>query len=290
MNNKWQLPIAVLFGAAAFFVINRSNNQKIARDQAGTRYAQVLYTRVPIQAGTELKGDLLTVKPVPEQYVSPQAILQQDLKMVLGRSVQANLNQETMLSLADIQGETASSFTQIIPSGEGAYSVSISRGIKPGLIRSGDHIDLMATFTLPKAGEDSSGASASWRQGQDMVNVVLLQNVTVLAVGDSFSNNARSEGGGGADLTLSLTLQEAQTLMFASQHGELGAVLRPEKAGTVRQRQELKRITYHEIEQIIGDLDDSRKKRTIEVQRGTGTTAYPVNGAGTETSTPRSSK
>jgi len=275
MKKKWPLVVAVAFGLIALFIMNLTGKRKANQETAGSRMKSIVCARADIPAGTEIRRELLTIQSVPEKYAG-QAIPEDNLKLILGRKAAARITREHMLFFADIEGESRASFTKTIPNGEGAYTVSISRGIKPGLIQPGDHIDLMASFTLPKNAEDSAPTAASWRQGSDLVNVVLLQNVTVLAVGDAYGRNTRSDSGGGADLTLALTLQESQTLMFASQHGELGATLRPENSLEVKPRADLRRITYQEIEQIIGNLDDKRTIRTIEVQRGTRTTSYPI--------------
>jgi len=168
--------------------------------------------------------------------------------------------------------------SSIIPTGEGAFSVSINKGIKPGLIQPSDHIDVIGSFALPKPGQPLPAAvtaGANWRQGSDMVNVVLLQNVTVLAVGETLGGQSRGEGGG-TELTLSLTLPEAQLLMFASEHGSLGAILRREGVTDVRPRAELTPITFQNIQTIIGDLDNKRNTRVIEVQKGPKTETVPV--------------
>ena len=109
-----------------------------------------------------------------------------------------------------------------------------------------------------------------------MVNVVLLQNVTVLAVGSVLGGTAQSNSGDGGDLTLSLTLPEAQLVMFAAAHGELGAVLRKEGAVDIKRREDLPRVTFESIEKIIGDLDGKRNFRAVEVQKGSSVETLPV--------------
>ena len=110
-----------------------------------------------------------------------------------------------------------------------------------------------------------------------MVNIVLLQNVTVLAVGENFTGSAKASNEGTSDLTLALTLAEAQELMFAQQNGELGAVLRREGSTSVVTRNELPRITFEKIDDIIGDLDGRRNFHSIEVQKGSQSTSVPVS-------------
>ena len=75
------------------------------------------------------------------------------------------------------------------------------------------------------------------------------------------ANRGPEEKGGSGPMTLSVTLPEAQLLMFAAQHGELGAVLRREGATKTLPRDQLPRVTFEAIEKIIGDLDQRRDKR-----------------------------
>ena len=100
-----------------------------------------------------------------------------------------------------------------------------------------------------------------------MVNIVLLQNVTVLAVGENYSGSA-SGSAEMNELTLAVTLPEAQLLMFAGEHGDLAAVLRKQDDINTMKREDLPRITFQELEKLIGDLDAMRASRTIEIMKG----------------------
>jgi hypothetical protein len=78
-------------------------------------------------------------------------------------------------------------------------------------------------------------------------------------------------------LTLALTLPEAQELMFAGQNGQLGAILRRNGATDVTTPANLPRITFDSIDKIIGDLDEQRNYRSIDVQKGgEGNESVPV--------------
>ena len=56
------------------------------------------------------------------------------------------------------------------------------------LLQPSDHVDIIGSFAVPKPGFTMpASGTANFRTGPDMVNIVLLQNVTVLAVGDQFS-------------------------------------------------------------------------------------------------------
>jgi Flp pilus assembly protein CpaB len=225
---------------------------------------------------------MLVVKEVPNQFVPPDALREGgDAKLVVGRKLATSLRAGQILQWVAIEVEgSRGGLSSMIPAGEGAFTVPISRGIKTGLIQGGDHIDIIGSFAVPKGGQPVPESAATWRLGSDMVNVVLLQNVTVLNVGDSLASGRGDTGGG--DVTLSLTLRESQMLMFASEHGQLGAVLRREGSTETLPRAELPTVTFEEIMKVIGDLDGLRKVRMVEVESGSKLESVPVRNASTD--------
>jgi len=280
MKSKLPLVAAILVGVAAVLATHsyvKKERQQVASQLKGDL---VLAAEVDIPAGTELTLQMVKAKEVPARFIPSQAILigpeKREVRQLLGRKTRVDIRRDQIILWSDLVSEVRGGLATIIPPGEGAFSVAINTGIKPSLIQPGDHIDIIGSFAVPKTSQPlpAVATAASWRQGSDMVNVVLLQNVTVLAVGETMAGQPR--GGGGTELTLSLTLPEAQLLMFASEHGNLGAVLRREGTTDVRPRSELVPITFQNIQEIIGDLDNQRKTRIIEIQKGPNTINVPV--------------
>jgi pilus assembly protein CpaB len=274
MKNRLPIIIAVIIGVLAIFSVNSyvKRVEKSTKDKL--KGSPVVAARVNIAAGTELTMDMFAPKEVPEQFIPAQAIKgSSELKQILGRKLRVAVKAGQIVLWSDMVSEAKGGLSGAIPAGEGAFTVAIAKGVKSGLILPNDHIDIIGSFAVPKPTQTVPNSSATWRQGSDMVNVVLLQNVTVLALGDSFGAETR---GGGGDLTLALTLPEAQLLMFASSHGELGAVLRRDGAVDVKPRAELPRVTFDAIDSIVGDLDGKRAMRIIEVQKGSKSESVPV--------------
>ncbi|HTR43678.1 MAG TPA: Flp pilus assembly protein CpaB [Pseudomonadales bacterium] len=268
MKNKFPLIVAIIIGVAALFAIQKyvKNMQQQAADQL--KGQQVVAARVDIPAGTVITTEMLYPQEVPTRFIPAQAIQGSDnVKLMLGSKTAVAIKAGQLILWSDLVTETRGGLSSIIPAGQGAFTVNISAGVKSDLIQPSDHIDIIGTFMIPKPTQPISGPVASWRQASDLVNVVLLQNVTVLAVGGNY-NGAAGAGGGGGDLTLSLTLPEAQEVMFAAQNGQLGAVLRRGGSTDVTARADLPRITFESIDKIIGDLDEQRNYRSIEVQKG----------------------
>jgi Flp pilus assembly protein CpaB len=282
MKNRTPIIIAVIIGLLAIFSVHSYVKRVEQTTQNKLKGTPVVAARVNIAAGVELSMEMFTPKEVPEQFIPAQAIKgSAELKQILGRKLRVAVKAGQIVLWSDLVSEAKSGLSSAIPAGEGAFTVSIAKGIKSGLIQPNDHIDIIGSIAVPKPVQSIPNTSASWRQGSDMVNVVLLQNVTVLALGDSFGIESRATGGsGGGDVTVSLTLQESQLLMFASAHGELGAVLRRDGALDVKVRADLPRITFDAIDTIVGDLDGKRAMRIIEVQKGSKSESVPVSNSG----------
>lgn len=278
MKNKFPLIIAIVVGVAALVAIRQYVNKMEQQANAKLKGDIVVAANVEIPAGTELTVQMLGPKEVPRQFIPAQAIQGSDsVKQIIGSKTKYPIHAGQLVLWSDLASETHGGLSSLIPAGEGAFSVSVSKGVKPGLIQPGDHIDIIGSFAVPKPNQPMPTGAASWRQGSDVVNVVLLQNVTVLAVGEIFSGAVKSQNESGGDLTLSLTLAESQLLMFAQANGELGAVLRREGATAIAPRAELPRVTFEAIEKIIGDLDGKRQYRAVEVQKGSQTETVPVS-------------
>ena len=276
MKNKFPLIIAIVIGVAALFAIRQYVNKMQQQAAEKLKGEPVVAAASDIPAGTELTVQMWFAKEVPRQFIPVQAIQGSDqVKQILGSKTRVAIRKGQIMLWSDLASEAGGGLSSIIPAGEGAFTVSISKGIKPGLIQPSDHIDIIGSFAVPKPTQPLP-TTATWRQASDVVNVVLLQNVTVLAVGGVFVGATKSQGESGGDLTLSLKLPEAQLLMFAGQNGELGAILRREGATDILPRAELPRVTFEKIEEIIGDLDGKRNFRTVEVQKGSKSVTVPV--------------
>jgi Flp pilus assembly protein CpaB len=270
MKNSFPIIVAIIIAVVSLLAVNsyvKKVNQETAQKLSGQK---LVAARVDLPAGAVLQPDMLSPKEVPEQFIPQQAIVgQQEAQMILGRKLKYPVSSGSIVLWSDLELPSRG-FSTLIPEGERAYTVNFSAGISPGFINPNDHIDIIASFPLPEETTDSPETIPTWRQASDIVNVVLLQNVTILAVGESFNRSqSQSLGSGpGGSLTLSLSLQESQLVMFAAQHGDLGAVLRrADNIATVTDK-ELKKVSFREVETIIGDLAEKRKARIIEIQSG----------------------
>ena len=279
MKNKFPLLIAAIIGIVALLAIRNYVNSAEQKAKALLRGDLVVSAAVTIPAGAVITREMLAPKEVPKQFIPTQAIQGNDqVAQIIGSKTRVAVKAGDILLWSDLASEQLGGLSTIIPEGQGAYALTITKGATAALIQPSDHIDIIGSFAMPKPNITAVPATAaggvssvSWRQGSDVVNVVLLQNVTVLAVGESFNGATKSQNErGGGQLTLALTLAESQLLMFAGQNGELGAVLRRAGSTATVPRDELPRVTFQAIEQIVGDLDGKRNFHTVEIQKGAG--------------------
>lgn len=269
MKGKAPIIVAVLLGIVAILAV-RSYVQRV-RHEAESKLSglNVVSARADIKAGTEITRAMLVPKEVPKQFIPPQAVMGSDeVKQIVGRTTRYPLKKGQVLLWSDLEEPKYGGLSSVIPESERAFTISSAAGVETKLIRPNDHVDIIGSFASPEpAPAAGSKTSASFRKGSEMVNVVLLQNVTVLAVGEMYGTVPRGGRGGGA-ITVSVTLPESQLLMFASQHGELGVVLRREGQVESVPREKLPRVSFGDLERVVGSLDDERKSRIIQVIKG----------------------
>ncbi|MCR4427582.1 MAG: Flp pilus assembly protein CpaB, partial [Firmicutes bacterium] len=107
-----------------------------------------------------------------------------------------------------------------VPVGKRAVSVQVDdvSGVS-GMLRPGDRVDVLGTFDVPGgAGQPFSGTT------------IFLQNIEVLAVGQSLSDAAPAEGGGAGGkygtVTLAVTPADARPLTLVSERARIRLALR----------------------------------------------------------------
>jgi Flp pilus assembly protein CpaB len=275
MNKKLALLVAGIVAVLAFFGIKSYQKQESDRQQSVQKGVRIVAARDDIKADTEITDKMLGYQEVPEQFVPAQAVPFANKTMLVGRTAKFSINRGKLVLISDVKEDEPVSLSSFIPPHEGAFTITLAKGIRPSLMRNGDHIDIIGSFAAPKPNQPLPTAATSWRQASDMVNVVLLENVTVLAVGDSYSGaTGRMDSTG--EITVSVQLREAQLLMFAAEHGELGAMLRRQGATEIQPENERTKLSFAEIENIIGDIDHKRNVRLIEVEKGGKTQFVPV--------------
>jgi len=189
---------------------------------------RVLVAKDTLMAGQSLEGKLLASRPVPLSFVPGQAIYASDAEIVVGKEMREQVAKGDYVLWTSLAGtDDSSSLEESIKFNTRALAIPVSpKNAAGGLLMPGDRVDILGTFPDPSNRED--------------VTVTLLQNVAVLAVGNlgaSVSDNRRKVREY-RSATVRVTVDEAEILTFAMEHGKLAMTLRnPEDSSTEEKRQ-----------------------------------------------------
>jgi pilus assembly protein CpaB len=219
---KRKLLVAVLLAVIAvgsLYLYSLSLQNEVAGGQKVT----ILVAAQDIEPGQRITKANLAQRQVPEAYVGQGTVKRGGESVVLGRQVTTKISQgdPILWSDFDIQRPGATKrLSAVVQKGQRALTIPVDlSGSLAGMLRPGDHIDVMGTFARG--------------QGTDWATVTLLQNVLVIATGDlrggvesdaetSTANNVR----GFSSITVSVDPEEAELMVFAMDRGKMSVALR----------------------------------------------------------------
>lgn len=251
------LVIAVVLGFMAVYFANAyiSDIEKDAFKDL--ELIEVVAARHDIAKNTPINISMVKRKKVPKKYVKDNTVFPKDIELVLGRELSFPVRKDDVLLWSDFKGreERYRGFASIIKEKERALTLRAdATSAVGGFIKPNDHIDILGTFT----GSDNKAQT-----------ITLLQNVTVLAVGNFTAATVGRNVGAltFGHLTLLVTKEEAEILVFASQKARLVFTLRnPEDVQTT----EIPRVGFETIfgTTTVEDIQEKRTRRIVEVIRG----------------------
>jgi len=205
--------LACAVAAVSLFVLYLKQYE---RESSGGEAVRVLVVLRALEAGEQITEEALGVKDVPQAYVEDRAVRESDKNRVLGLRVGGLVQAQQTLMWTDLSvtSEERRDLSTLVQPGRRALTLSFDNGVMAALVRPGDSVDVIGV---------SDG------RGDNRTAKILLQNVLVLAVGSSTAvdlRDAQQRDGREGDLTLSVTLAEAQQLTLARERGELSVVVR----------------------------------------------------------------
>lgn len=215
-NNRKALWVSSIVALVGFLLLGIYMRQ-FQREARGGDLVPLLAIRKDVRPQQPLDEESLVMKMLPESYVAERHVLASELPHVLGVRAAGHLKANQWLLWTDLSTSRrdSRSLSSRIPKGMRAVLVEQTpRGALSGLLAPGDRVDVLLT-------------KAKLDQGSPVVTVPLLQNVLVLAVG----NTARADEGSqrraaDSSVTLLVTLEQASLLAQARRGGELSLILR----------------------------------------------------------------
>lgn len=247
--------------AHAWFVAKTGEvDETKRRILAATRKVTVLGAARTIPRGATIRADDVLPLVLFESGTTGDNIPAEERLSVVGRVAAHTIGEGDPVLWTYLDGGRGAGrgLADDVPDGMRAVSIPVSGAAAvSGLVRPGDHVDVIGSFALP--GEEPASETR-------FVTMTVLQNVTVLATGTATARSRDPLGeSGGADgsyatVTLCSTPREAEVLVFAQQmRGRLFLTLR--NGSDVYYEEELPRIDFSKIEGELGDLNRQRQSK-----------------------------
>jgi pilus assembly protein CpaB len=258
--------VSVLIGVLAFFLTDRFLKGERAalqraRDEFNqqTRQLEVVVAARDLSVGTPLAQDDIAKTMVPAAKVGRRAVLPSQFPMLLGRKLGFSIAKGDPIQWSDVEGGSTIGGTLSRSVNEGLRAISLSIGGAQGvsgMVAPGDRVDVLGTFSLPSPDNPLEVQA---------VTLTVLQNVTVLATGqtlpnDTVENPGARRGSGYSTVTVEVSPQEAELLVFAElTRGRLSLALRnPED---VLYMQDLPKVDFRRLEEKLPSLNEARQRR-----------------------------
>jgi len=267
MAKKKLLIAAVVVGVFAavlvYFAIEQQNkkHEKLLDDQV-----KVVKAARNIPAGTPLSREHTTIDKVPRQFLPGNVLQQKNVEVYLGQPLKDNVKEGSMIVTDDFEvSEVNKDLASKIPKGERAMALKVDNisGVS-GLLKPGDRVDILGTF--PVSGKDQVVPSGGGKAATGYMTMTLLQNVTLLAVGQQATRQTGEtarRGSGYSSVTMSVTIEEAELLTIAQTRGDLMLLLR--NSNDVK----IGRVKRKTLRGVLENLEviNERKKERVQKQR-----------------------
>jgi pilus assembly protein CpaB len=257
MRNYILLAVSVVAGILAFVLMNASIEEHRRKLNLAAEKVKVLSPKRDMLAGDLITLEDLALKTVFKSSATPQQIRKEDSKLVIGQRLASDVNRADFLMWRDIDMpdlERGGGLARRIRDKERALSIAVdSVNSVSGLVRPNDHVDILGTFRFPGgSGQDPT---------LDTVTLTVLQNVTVLAVGQRLAGSGGDgRRSGYSTVTVAVTPQEAELLVFAAQKGEITLTLR--RPNDVYVDTTPQNVNFQFLKDQLQQFTEKRAKRT----------------------------
>jgi Flp pilus assembly protein CpaB len=220
-----QLVISAAMALAFVHVYLKQKEQSI---ENAFGLVEVLTAARDIPPYTALSQSYLTIQKVPLRFVQPGAYLvkipEQAMERVRGKVSVSSIPEGSQITQSNLTNPSAegTGVAPLLPPGKRGYLLRLGSTDVADLIVPGNHIDVLATFTVRKG-------DLSTKQTH-----TILQNILVVGVGKDIKQTnqtvtGKKEGNEGLVLTLALEPEEAEQLALAQaeSQGEIAVIVRP---------------------------------------------------------------
>jgi pilus assembly protein CpaB len=252
MKNYILLGVSIICGLCAFFLAKSQLQKKYRLLELHAEKVAVVAVKHSMVAGDLVQRGDIGFKRVYKINLTGHEVVSGEEGDIIGQHLANDVRKLAVVTWRDIVipgGRRGGGLAERVEKKQRAISISVDNtSAVSGLVRPNDKVDIVGTFRFPVQQANS---------GLDVVTWTLLQDVTVLAVGQSMSRGAQDPRQRGySTLTLALSPEEAELIIFAEQKGKLTLTLRnPADVYTIEARS----INFADLEKKLGDLNSQRQ-------------------------------
>lgn len=235
MKNKMALVVAVLLGLVSLAGVNKYVKDKENELRGDVNEVDVLVAKDDLDKGTELTDDTVKTGKVPQRYLLREMVKDTtgDRKAYIGKILLEPVKKDQYLLTSYFNlGDIRDSLERRISPGNRAVTVRVddTSGFA-GLLHPGAYVDVLGTFDVEV--KLLLGTQVAEQETVTKTLTVLRQK-PVLAVGKQLgttgiAEEASSPTSGESEsttVTLEVSPQEAQELIYAQNKGKISLVLR----------------------------------------------------------------
>ncbi len=265
------LVIAVGVAVLGLLFMRRHLDAERKRLESSVDQVAVITVNQAVAAGDTIRGNQLSYRLVArddqpwstikfdDPELSPDARRRHDsiVSLLSGRIVRRSLNRNEIVQLTDFEESAEERLSALFDGRLRGLAVQVDRAsLMGGLLQPNDRVDVLATFP---AGMVIHGGRA---EAHDKT-MVILEDVTVLAVGGRMaqSGHAQSVGGRGDSVVLALDPEQALLLSHVQKSTTISLLLRPmqsEVAGSFDKEREFSSPGVQESVKKIMDRSGQR--------------------------------
>lgn len=256
MKQKLLLLMAVGFGVLAFIFTYHQIREERRRAMGFAVDVVLIRMKHDMNEGDRVAAEDIESVRVKRSRGNTKREISWELKnRVIGRELLLPVKAGATLTWADFKQVGFSSdegLAGIIPMGSRAVSIPVDATASvTGLVKPGDHVDIIGTFRFPEMKGD---------QSLDTITMTVLQNVEVLATGTEFgpmANVGKGPRRGYSAVTLALSPKEAEMIVFAGQKGRLTLSLRNFEETKIEDK--LQSVNFRYLENNIENYNQERR-------------------------------
>ncbi len=277
LSGKNPLFIALALGLLAGLIAYSAIKAQQRKVKAGWETVKILCAEVDIPEGTELDQEMVSVRDMPEKFVTESFIkIEEDntskRELPIGQRVLVPLKKGDPILVSHFESAREAEFSTMINQKGRAVTIDVGERSAVGLwVRPNDHVDVIGTFReVGGGGGNKEGGEGGGGGNKDtMKAVTLLQNLVVLATGHVNANTTYvpEEEKRYQTVTLLALPEEAEILTLAQETGSLTLLLRnpddldyQENRKVLDQKQLLSPNQANELQ--------AKRYKTIQIIRG----------------------